>query len=205
MSGPKYLVFEGPDGSGKSTLAKAMADALERNDHRVRTLAFPGQASAVGRLIRDVFVGKETVSDEAMLWLFVAEAKDIEPQITHHLAQRQWVVADRHTLVSSRVYQTALHGQNKVESVIWPAELRIPDRVYLLDLPPEAALARCHDREEATNELYETDDLVTLAQRRREYRKLFDQFLGARILDATRSTADLLREIWRDLSLPGTP
>lgn len=201
---PRYLVFEGLDGSGKSTLARAVTDALQRHDHHVRTLAFPGRTSAVGRLIRDVFEGEETVSDEAMLWLFVAEAKDLEPQITQHLGQRQWVVVDRHTLVSSRVYQGPLHGQGAVEAVIWPAKLRTPDRVYLLDVPPETALARCQERSVGLA-AYETADLTLLGQRRQEYRKLFDQFLGARLLDGTKSTADLLAEVWRDLSLPGTP
>lgn len=201
---PRYLVFEGLDGAGKSTLVRALANALQAHDHRVRTLAFPGQASAVGRLIRDVFEGTETVADEAMLWLFVAEAKDLEPQIAQHLAAHQWVIADRHTLVSSRVYQGPVHGQGSVEAVMWPAMLRVPDRVYLLDVPPEVSLARCEERSGGLS-AYETADLKQLVQRRQAYRQLFDQFLGARILDGTKSTADLLAEVWRDLGLPGTP
>lgn len=198
---PRYIVFEGIDGSGKTRLARAVANALQEQDHRVRSLAFPGNTSAIGNFIRSAFRHEVAVDPKAMLWLFVAEAKDVEPQITHSLANNQWVICDRHTLVSSRVYQGEIHGQGAVEAVIWPAMLRVPDRVYLLDVSPEVSIARRQDRDEPMNELYETDDVKRLTELRRSYRALFDQFMGARILDGTKNTSDLVAEIWRDLGL----
>lgn len=198
---PRYIVFEGIDGAGKTALVQAVTKKLQEQDHRVRSLAFPGNASPIGQLIRSTFRNEVAINPEAMLWLFVAEARDAEPQITNSLANNQWVICDRHTLASSRVYQGAIHGQGAVEAVIWPAKLRVPDRVYIVDVPPEVSIARRQDRDAPVNALYETDDVNRLTEVRQAYRAMFDQFVGARMLDGTKTTEDLVMEIWRDLSL----
>lgn len=195
----RYLAIEGLDGSGKSTLAKALAARLRWAGHTAYVTSFPSEESAIGGFIRDAFSGRVKIHREALLWLFVAEAKDMEQRIRDLLADNVWVICDRHTLASARVYQAAIHGESKVESVIWPAGLLVPDRVYLLDVPAEVALERRRARGEDRNEDYEPDDLRELDVQRRGYRNLFDQFIGARLLDGTHPTGDLVNEILRDL------
>jgi dTMP kinase len=201
----KYVIFEGPDGSGKSTLAKMLAAALDRARERVRFMAFPGRESAVGRLIRDTFEGRATINPEAMMWLFVAEGKDLDPQIRRHIADGDWVINDRNTQVSGLVYQGEVHGAKHVDAVTQPANLLTPDRVYLIDVPAKVAMERRAARGEARNVLYEPEKLDRLESMCKAYRDLRERFASSVIVDGTKPLAENLRWMWHDLGLSGEP
>jgi len=202
-----YIVFEGIDGSGKSTLALRFTQELDRRGLRTRLIAFPGRDSAAGRLIRDIFEGKETLDSEAMMWLFVAEGKDIEPQIRRHIAAGDWVVCDRHTMVSGLVYQGEVHGPAHVEAVTQPAHFVTPDRIYILDVPTQVALDRRNVRGEARNTLYEPEKIDRLEAMRTTYLALAEDvpgaFASAKVLDGTAGTEKHLHDILVDLGLEG--
>ena len=201
----KYVILEGPDGSGKSTLAKMLVSALHNAGHTVRMLAFPGRESAVGNLIRDVFDGKAVVSPEAMMWLFVAEGKDMEPQIRRHTSEGDWIVCDRHTMVSGLVYQSEVHGRTRVEDVTQPAAFIVPDRIYLVDVPATVAMERRNARGEARNTLYEPEKLERLEAMCKTYRELRERFASSTTLDGTKPLEANLHCMWTDLGLPGNP
>jgi dTMP kinase len=201
----KYIVIEGPDGSGKSTLAKMLVAALERTHERVRFMAFPGRESAIGRLIRDVFEGRTSIHPEAMMWLFVAEGKDLEPQIRRHISEGDWIVCDRHTMVSGLVYQGEVHGKDRVDAVTRPASFTVPDRVYLVDVPAQVAMSRRNARGEARNTLYEPEKLDRLDAMCKAYRMLKERFVTSEILDGTKPLHVNLQWMWNDLGLSGEP
>lgn len=201
MTTGKFLLVEGCDGGGKTTLTKMLVAALEATGQRVHHLSFPGRVSAIGKLIRDSFEGKATINSDAMLWLFVAEAKDMAPQIEEHLSNGDWIVCDRHAQVSSLVYQAEVHGLTAVDSVISPAHLRLPDRLYLIDVPAEVALERRAKRGEARNVLYEPEQADRLNLMRTRYRDLEDVFPMSVILDGTLPLDENLKNILRDLGL----
>jgi dTMP kinase len=201
----KYVVFEGPDGSGKSTLASMLAKALQNAPRLVRTFAFPGRASAIGNLIRDVFEHRTSVSPEAMMWLFVAEGKDMEPQICRHVSDGDWVICDRHTMVSGLVYQSRIHGLNQVADVTRPANFIVPDRIYLVDVPATVSLERRAARGGERNTLYEPEQLEQVEVQCAAYRELRARFASSVVLDGTRPLDANLRWMWKDLGLPGEP
>lgn len=201
----KYIVFEGPDGSGKTTLAKMLVAALEHQQQRVRSLAFPCRESAVGRLIRATFEGHETVSPDAMMWLFVADGKDMEREIRRHVTEGDWIICDRHTQVSGRIYQAEVHGADHVDQVTEPAHFIVPDRVYLIDVPATVAMERRKARGEARNALYEPDQLERLEAMCRTYRAQKDRFVASVLVDGTKPLHDNLRWMWHDLGLSGEP
>lgn len=201
----KYVVLEGPDGSGKSTLAKMLAEALQKTGARVRLLAFPGRESVVGNLIRDSFEGKVVISPDAMMWLFVAEGKDMEPQIRRHVAEGDWVICDRHTMVSGLVYQGEVHGRDRVEQVTQPAHFVVPDRIYLVDVPAQVAMDRRNARGEARNALYEPEKLERLDAMCKAYRSLRERFASSEIVDGTKPLDANLRWMWNDLGLRSEP
>jgi dTMP kinase len=201
----KYVVFEGPDGSGKSTLAKMFVQALHNAKRPVRTFAFPGRASAVGNLIRDVFERRTSVNPEAMMWLFVAEGKDMEPQIRRHVSEGDWIICDRHTMVSGFVYQGKTHGQDRVDAVTRPANFIIPDRIYLVDVPAKVSLERRAARGGERNMLYEPAQIEQVEAQCKVYRDLRERFASSEILDGTKPLDVNLHWIWNDLGLPGEP
>jgi dTMP kinase len=202
-----YVIFEGIDGSGKSTLAKRFADELGKRHHRTWLTAFPGHVSAAGRLIRAIFEGKETFDPGAMMWLFVAEGKDLDPQIRKRLNDGDWVVCDRHTMVSGLIYQGEVHGRSNVEVVTRPAHFTPPDRIYILDVPAEVALARRDSRGEARNTLYEPEKIDRLESMRAAYLALAKDEPGAlaaaKVLDGTAGTESNLKTVLDDLGLTG--
>lgn len=199
----KYVIFEGPDGSGKSTLAKKLAAALQLAGHVGRSMSFPSRESAVGGLIRDVFEGKQAVNPKAMMWLFVAEGVDMEIQIRRACSDGEWLICDRHTMVSGNVYQGEVHGVDRVSAVTTPAGFIIPDRIYLVDVPAAVAMERRKMRGEARNVLYEPEQLERLEKMCQAYRDLRSQFASSVIIDGTKPFEQNLRWMWQDLGLPG--
>ena len=201
----KYVVLEGPDGSGKSTLAAMLATAIRNTSKPVRTFAFPGRASAIGNLIRDVFEKRTSVNPEAMMWLFVAEGKDMEPQIRRHVSDGDWIICDRHTMVSGLVYQGKIHGLDRVGDVTRPASFIIPDRIYLIDVPAAVSLERRATRGRERNTLYEPEQVEQVEAQCKAYRELRAHFASSVILDGTKPLDVNLRWMWNDLGLPGEP
>jgi dTMP kinase len=202
----QYVVLEGPDGSGKSTLAAMLVKALQMGVSRnVRALAFPGRESAVGQLIRDVFEKRATVSPEAMMWLFVAEGKDMEPQIRRCISDGAWVICDRHTMASGRVYQGQIHGLNRVNEVTHPANFTVPDRIYLIDIPAAVSLERRATRGRERNTLYEPEQVEQVEAQCKAYRELRSRFASSVTLDGTKPLDVNLRWMWNDLGLSGEP
>jgi dTMP kinase len=201
----KYVVLEGPDGSGKSTLAAMLVKALQNAGERVRALAFPGRESVVGNLIRDVFEKRATINPQAMMWLFVAEGKDMEPQICRHVSNGDWVICDRHTMVSGLVYQGKIHGWDRVGDVTRPANFIIPDRIYLVDVPAAVSLARRASRGRERNTLYEPEQVEQIEAQCAAYRELRARFASSVTIDGTKPLDVTLRWMWKDLGLPGEP
>jgi dTMP kinase len=200
----KYVVFEGPDGSGKSTLAKMLGELIRRvPDQHVRHMAFPSRESAVGALIRDTFDGNAKVAPEALMWLFVAEGKDMERTVKRCVADGIWLLCDRHTMVSGNVYQGEVHGVDRVNQVTAPANFIVPDRIYLVDVPAAVAMERRNARGEARNVLYEPEKLDRLEKMCKAYRDLRSQFASSVIIDGTKPFEQNLRWMWQDLGLPG--
>lgn len=198
-----YIWFEGMDGSGKSTLCRAVSDALSAHGRAHTRIAFPGRHSIIGALIRDVFDGKVVVDPSAMLWLFTADAKDCEARIRQHLADGAAVLCDRHTSFSARVYQAQLHGMAGVRAVQDAARLSGPDRIYVLDVPPEVAMERRAARGDKRNELYEPERLAEIEQQKVAYRNVSEEWPQSCILDGRYTTAALVEFVLDDLGLSG--
>jgi dTMP kinase len=196
----KLICIEGADGSGKTTLCRELADEITKlTDKPCVTIAFPSRASAPGALIRDVFEGKQKVIPEAMLWLFIAEGVDMEPQINAWLNEGRTVIVDRHTAFSQLIYQTELHTKAEVEQASAPAKFRKPDMVYVLDIAPEVAITRREARGEARNKLYEPEDIAKLKAMRVKYLEVaWDS--GATIINSgVLSTKEMVDTIMDDL------
>ena len=141
-----FVSFEGGEASGKSMQAKRLAESLERDGHDVVLTREPG-GTALGERIRDIVLHTKDVplAPEADVLLFsAARAQHVRDVIRPALAAGKVVITDRF-YDSTSAYQGAGHGADAdgVASVTAFAvgDTR-PDRTYVLDLPPGAALLR---------------------------------------------------------------
>lgn len=144
-----FLSFEGIDGSGKSTQLRLLAQALQARGHRVVTTREPGGSPGAEEIRRLVLEGEpDRWSPETELLLFTAARRDhLEKTIRPALARGEVVLTDRFA-DSTRMYQGLTRGNLRAEVDSLHA-LMIgvePDLTFLIDLPPEAGLARATAR-----------------------------------------------------------
>jgi len=152
MSGGYFITFEGIEGSGKSTQIQLLESHLTSRGADVLRLREPGD-TAIGDRIREVLLDPSSASmvPEAEMFLFAASRSQlIRERIEPALQAGQVVLCDRF-LHSSLAYQGAARGLGRelVLGVNGPAVAgRLPDRIVLMDLPPEQALHRARGRAE---------------------------------------------------------
>ncbi len=143
-----YVVLDGPDGCGKSSQAAALAAWLRERGAPVMHVREPG-STPVGEALRNLLLARETghlqTVTEALLFSS-ARAELVANVIAPALARGEVVVAER-CYVSTVVYQ-ALASSPGLE-VDWLFDLtrrvhgaHLPDRIFVLDVPPGVAVAR---------------------------------------------------------------
>lgn len=144
----RFITLEGGEGAGKSTQARRLAAALAAAGLPVLRTREPGGAPGA-EAVRDLLLGHgpwDPVA-EAMLH-FAARREHLARTIRPALAAGLWVVCDRFA-DSTLAYQG--HGQGLPREVVARlADLALeglrPDLTLVLDLPPEAGMARAGTR-----------------------------------------------------------
>jgi dTMP kinase len=143
-----FVTFEGVDGSGKSTQARLLADWLRSEGREVVLTREPG-GTPVGERIRELLLHGEGMAPWAEAALFAAaRAQLVDEVIRPALARGADVVSDRY-LDSSLAYQGVARGlgvERVLELNLLATSGLLPDRTFLLALPPGDAEARRGDR-----------------------------------------------------------
>jgi dTMP kinase len=143
-----FITFEGPDGGGKTTQIGLLAAVLEARGVAVVRTREPG-GDFVGERVREILLRaapeESPLTPEAELFLFAAaRAQNVAGVVRPALRAGKVVLCDRFT-DSTVAYQGFGRG--------WPLEVvrqvnqiaaggLAPDRTFLLDIAPEAGLAR---------------------------------------------------------------
>jgi dTMP kinase len=157
------IVFEGLDGTGKSTQLPRLAARLEANGHEVVQTREPYDCAA-GRRIRELAKRPTPAPAEEELELFLEQRRvHVRERIAPALARGAVVLSDRYFL-STVAYQGArgldparLLAENE-------AEFPLPNLALLLELPPEAGLARIATRGSAAEPAFERADFLARVQ-----------------------------------------
>jgi len=140
-----FVTFEGIDGSGKSTQLRLLADHLQAKGHEVIVTREPGGskgAEDIRRLLVEGDPGRWSAETEILL--FTAARRDhVERLIQPGLAAGAIVVSDRFA-DSTRVYQGATRGDLRATVDALHARMIAmePDLTLVIDMDPDAALAR---------------------------------------------------------------
>ena len=139
-----FVTFEGVDGSGKSTQAQLLAERLRSEGREVVLAREPG-GTGTGEQIREILLHGEGLAPWAEASLFAAaRAQLVDEVIRPALARDADVVCDRY-LDSSLAYQGLARGlgvERVLELNLLATSGLLPDRTFLLLLPPVEAAAR---------------------------------------------------------------
>ncbi|HXV57348.1 MAG TPA: dTMP kinase [Gaiellaceae bacterium] len=139
-----FVTFEGVDGSGKSTQARLLAERLRAEGHSVVLTREPG-GTPLGEQVRELLLGGGHVAPWAEAALFAAaRAQLVDEVIRPALARGDDVVSDRY-VDSSLAYQGLARGlgvDRVLELNLLATAGLLPDRTFLISLPPEEAAAR---------------------------------------------------------------
>ncbi len=144
-----FITLEGIEGSGKTTLIENLADVFRTLNHEVLVTREPG-GCALGRELRGLLLNPETkISSEAELFLFLADrAQHVAEVIRPALDRGVVVLCDRYA-DSTVVYQGYGRGLD-IERLRDLNDMAVgglwPDRTFVLDMDPAAALIRARRR-----------------------------------------------------------
>ena len=153
MAQGRFISFEGGEGVGKSTQIRRLAARLTTAGYEVVATREPG-GSPGAEAIRDLLVkgaaDRWSPVTETLL-MYAARRDHIERVIRPALARGAWVVCDRYA-DSTRAYQGAAGGTDP--GLISAMETFVledvrPELTLVLDMAPEAGLARAADRTHA--------------------------------------------------------
>ena len=144
---PGFYVFEGIDGAGTTTQAKRLTGYL--SDRADAHFTFEPTDLPVGRLIRSLLSGPETVEAETLALLYAADRTEHLQRagsgILARIAAGETIVCDRY-LFSSLAYQGTLVDFGYVERL--NARFPLPEHLIFIDTPVEEADRRLGTREE---------------------------------------------------------
>jgi dTMP kinase len=148
-----FITFEGMDGSGKTTQMHRLAARLRALGRTVLETAEPGGppiAMKIRRILLDSAHQELSPTTEILLY-FASRAQNVDQWILPALGRGEIVLSDRFT-DSSLVYQGA--GRNLGVAAVAALDgiacrgLK-PDLTLLVDVDPEASLARARARNAA--------------------------------------------------------
>jgi len=186
----KIIVVEGIDGSGKSTMCSKLAERLEEEGYSTRLTAEPTHGR-IGAIIRSGAIPGISQSTEALL--FVADRNDHTEEMERWAEDGTIVICDRY-FASTIAYQSSgLDGTDVDRDWLLSISQRFvdrPDLTLLLDVDPEASLARVSARGE---EISKFEKLEFLRRVREEYLRLAEEY-GFVVIDASRDQESVLED-----------
>lgn len=203
MSRGRFITFEGIEGAGKSSLQRALAEALTARGITVCATREPG-GTPLAEEIRALALARREGGmppTTELLLMFAARAAHVAQRVEPALARGEWVLCDRFT-DASRAYQGGGRGLDEasIEALARIAHPHLqPDLTFLLDLPPEAGLARARSRQD-NGDRFEDEAIAFFGRVRERYLQLAaHEPQRFRVLDATQTPAELLAAALREL------
>ena len=149
----RFISLEGGEGAGKSTQAKRLAEALGACGIDTLVTREPGGsegAEAIRGLLMQGEVTRWSPHSEALLFA-AARADHVEKMIRPAVGAGTWVICDRF-IDSSRAYQGVAGGIDDAAVLALHAfgsRGLLPDRTFVLEVPPEQGRARAEVRDGA--------------------------------------------------------
>lgn len=150
MKRGRFITLEGGEGTGKSTLARGLGEVLRGQGRDVVLTREPGGApgaDAIRALLVQGEASRWSALEEALLFA-AARLNHLNHTIRPALARGAWVICDRYA-DSTRAYQVGAGGLDGgvLEQLNTLIGADAPDLTFVLDLSPDAGLARSRGAE----------------------------------------------------------
>jgi len=191
----RFITLEGGEGTGKSTLARGLAEAL-RDRREIVLTREPGGApgaDAIRTLLVQGDAGRWSAMEEALLFA-AARLNHLTHTIRPALSRGAWVICDRY-YDSTRAYQVAAGGLDLADLIELNTLIQAPrpDLTLVLDLDPEAGLARSRGHH-LGEDRFEKKDLSFHQRVRDEFRAIArNEPDRCALINAAQPAADVLR------------
>lgn len=182
-----YVAFEGIDGSGKTTQVEKLVERLEAMNVDVVSVREPWLDAS-----KEILYNYR-MDPDAEVYIFAADRIILQREIVLPALRGDKVVVSDRSFYASLAYQSSLGAS---QEFIWAANrwIKLPDIVFLLDLPVEKALERIKGREALTK--YERIEF--LEHVRRKFLKIASEVNESRfiVIDATRDIEKIAEEVF---------
>jgi dTMP kinase len=198
MKNHLFIAFEGIDGSGKSTQTSILAERLKSEGLSVYSTNEPSQGN-IGRMIRTILKGEETLDERAIAALFAADRLDHilnEKDGMLKKLETEIVICDRYYFSSYAYHGTHINMDWVISTNSMSAEILRPDITIFIDVAPQESMKRITVNRE-TVELYETLDNLTAV--RTKYFEAFEKLKedeNVVIIDGNREKGVVSEAIW---------
>lgn len=200
MTGGVFITFEGVEGAGKSTQIELAVKELEAAGHQVLVTREPG-GSPLAERIRSLILdeqGDPPVGRAEMFLLQAARAQHVDKVIRPALAAGRVVVCDRFcdSTIAYQVFARGLPEEPTRQAILFAMDGLQPDLTLVLDMDPEAGLARQTERNRMEAEALEFHQRVRAGfqeQARREPQRV-------RLVDAFGSVEEVHARVMRELN-----
>jgi dTMP kinase len=203
----RFITLEGGEGAGKSTQAKKLEAALASRGIASLLTREPGGSPGAEAIRKMLVQGQRDKWDPETetLLVFAARADHVARRIKPALDGGRWVICDRF-IDSTYAYQGAGRGVPH-EFIDHLASLVLrgftPDLTLVLDIDPEAGLARTSARADGAREdaRFERFGKSFHKQLRNAFREIASQHPERCVLvDASRPAGDVAETIWQSVS-----
>ena len=198
MKNHLFIAFEGIDGSGKSTQASILAERLKCEGHAVYLTNEPSHGN-IGRMIRTILKGEETLDERAIAALFVADRLDHILNKNNGMLKQletEIVICDRYYFSSYAYHGTHIDMDWVIDANAMSSGILRPDITLFIDVSPEESMKRITGNRDSV-ELYET--LENLTAVRSKYFEAFEKLKGdenVMIIDGNREKGEVSEAIW---------
>ena len=169
----KLIVIDGLDGSGKATQTKRLAQRLNENGYKARTISFPDYKSDSSALVK-MYLGGQLGSSPDDVNAYAASSFYAVDRVASYintwrsdLDEYDYIIADRYT-TSNIIHQMAKIPESERDGYIeWlldfeynRLELPAPDMVIFLDVDPAISQKLIYGRyqgDESKKDIHERD------------------------------------------------